>query len=372
MSDKQNKYGDIDSLIDDEESTVNSRSARLSPVFQSLGGANRKKSGVLREQEKSKEALDNLAREFEQEKQFLKDQLNKALEESKEGDSTVLTMPVTKQDITFQLTKISPELIYVSPENERIQEFLDEMSLQDILPSIIKSGQTEPGMVRPKGDGTYELIKGSRRNASCKIAGLEFLTYVGDVPDADVRALAEIENKKKDVSAYEKALAFKRQIDNREYSSWSKLALAREISPAHLSRFKTLSELDSKYVKILSSPSDMPLSYGETISTLIKIDKESLDSKVDEFLQLRKSSNIDELGYPDIDQIIKSLKKAVKSKVKKPTIKKPVVYKSAVGNIQLKHTLSSNGTTKFEVIGATEKQLEDVLSRLMKELKVDL
>ncbi len=111
-----------------------------------------------------------------------------------------MTMPVTQQEVVFELQRIDPSKIDVSPENERIQEFLDEISLRDILPSIRKQGQQFPGTVRPKKDGRFELIEGSRRLKAAVLAKKPYLALVGDVPDADVRELSVIENKHQDVS----------------------------------------------------------------------------------------------------------------------------------------------------------------------------
>ena len=279
-------------------------------------------------------------------------------------------MPVTKQEVIFELKHVDPSLIDVSPENERIQGFLDEISLQDILPSIKKHRQQKPGTLRPKQGGRFELIEGSRRLAAVKLANHQYLALVGDVPDADVRELGIIENKHQDVSPYEKAKAYQRQIENGEYENWTQLGAARGISSSHISRYRACVELDELFVRILPSPSDMPLSYGETIAQLKKKGEDDLKSKAGELLQNRKTAIADKLEVPDAEEVVKLLKSAVRAKSETPKAWKPVIYKSKDGKV-LKHSVTNRGSTKFEISGVDEGQLEKILAFLTSTMKVN-
>lgn len=217
----KDKYGNIDEMLSgaDTDELVDitpKRNRRPSPALGVMTGDNRPTSitdGLKAEKQKAEKALEEAQLNFEKEKADLLQALEEVKNSDSEGAPIVLTMPVTKQEITFELRRIDPSLIDVSPENERIQEFLDEISLQDILPSIKKHSQQKPGTVRPKKDGRFELIEGSRRLASVKLAKQEYLALVGDVPDADVRELSIIENKHQDVSPYEKAKTYQKQIE---------------------------------------------------------------------------------------------------------------------------------------------------------------
>ena len=377
MIDKKSKYADIDSLMGEVDEALDieikpTRTKRATPALASLTGENKLLSGVEREKRKSEEEINRVKTLAEAEKSLLLDQLEAARSKVGEGTPVVLTMPVTKHKVSFELLVIDPDLIDVSPENERAQNLLDVVSLNDILPDIIKHGQQRPGTVRPKGNGRYELIEGSRRKAAVKLAGMQYLAFCGDVPDADVRALSVIENKHKDVSPYEKALAYKRQIDNKEYTNWTQLAAAKGFSTSHASRFKTLSELDAKFVRILRCPSDMTANYGETISSLVKKSKSDLEAKVSELLELRQSTDAQEGEYPEFDEIVKILKSAVRSRIEKPTTSKPITYKTPNGEVEIKHSITPKGVTKFELNGATEKQLNNILRAFSKEFNLKL
>lgn len=374
MSDKT-KYGNLDELLpDDTESEVADTSGetvrrkRPSPALSAMAGDSKPTSitdSLRADKQAAQLALTEAQETWRREKEGLLLRLTEA-----GGTPIILTMPVTKQEITFELKRIDPSLIDVSPENERIQQFLDEVSLQDILPSIRKHGQQKPGTVRPAEGGRYELIEGSRRLAAVKLAKGEYLALVGSVPDADVRELGVIENKHKDVSPYEKAKAYLRQIENGEYENWTQLGAAKGISSSHIARYRACAQLDEIYVRILPSPSDMPLSYGETIAQLIKKGGADLVKKAQELCDLRQKSVLDKQELPDAEEVLKILKSAVRIKTEEPKTWKPVVYKSKDGNKSVKHSVTNQGATKFELSGLSQDEITSVLDYLKNTFKI--
>lgn len=387
------KFGDVDTLLsgsDVKPPATRLKKKRNSPALDALNNDRTRIRGIDNLKQKNEElelalkdnerAVESLKKKLtnekegrEQDKQkWLEDMVSLKASVKTPGKSVVITMPVTKQKVSFELKGIDSALIDVSPENERIQSFLDEISLSDILPSIKRDGQQKPGTVRPKADGRYELIEGSRRLAAVKIAEMEYLAFVGDVPDADVRLLSEIENNHKDVSPYEKALSFVTQINQGVYEHWNQLGAAKGISESHIHRYKACTDIEEIYVSILPSPSDMPLSYGETIKSLLKKNSETLKAKANELLKERNA--LLEAGKSkqerDVDEIIKELRRSVRLKQDKPKAKKPLLYLSVSGEITLKHSVTSKGDAKFEVAGAADEQLDEIVQYLKRVLGV--
>lgn len=377
----KDKYGNIDDLLSNSPAenpraaTPSRRRSRPSPALGVMSGDRRPTSitdGLKAEKQAAEQALADAHKTFESEKETLLQELEEARSSSGNSSPIVLTMPVTKQEVTFELRRIPPDLIEVSPENERIQGFLDEISLKDILPSIRKHGQQKPGTVRPVEGGKYELIEGSRRLASVKLAGVDYLALVGDVPDADIRELGIIENRHQDVSPYEKAKAYQRQMERGEFENWTQLGAARGISSSHISRYRACAELDEIYVRILPSPSDMPLSYGETIGKLRRKDEDALKQKAEAILNIRLSALANGAGdMMDVEEILKQLKSAVRSKLEKPTVREPVLYRSDNGKLQVKHSITNKGANKFEISGLDASQLEKLIGFMKSSLKVD-
>lgn len=371
-----NKYGNIDELLSgasDELESTPRRMRRPSPAIGVMTGDNRPTSvtdGLKADKQKAEKALEDAQKQFQSEKQDLLKALEDAKSSGGEGRPIILTMPVTKQEVTFQLLRVDPSLIDVSPENERIQAFLDEISLQDILPSIKKHGQQKPGTLRPVDGGRFELIEGSRRLAAVKLAKQQYLALVGEVPDADVRELGVIENKHQDVSPYEKAKAYQRQIDRGEFETWTQLGAAKGISSSHISRYRACVELDELFVRILPSPSDMPLSYGETVAQLKRKGEDALVRVAKELLQNRRSALTQKSDMPDAEEVIKLLKSAVRIKTEVPTAKAPVIYEGKNGR-SLKHSLTNKGTTKLEIAGVGEDQVAKIVQMIAEMLKVE-
>ena len=69
---------------------------------------------------------------------------------------------------------------------------MDEGSLYELAESIRSQGIMQPILVRPIGEGRYEIIAGERRSRAAKLAGLsEVPVLVKDVPDEAAAAMAQ-------------------------------------------------------------------------------------------------------------------------------------------------------------------------------------
>jgi len=369
----KDKYGNIDSLLSKDESTKEPeprlRRRRPSPALGVMTGETPGVSiveGLRTEKNNLEQQIKAAQQNFDQERSILQTQLETL---RKEGQGVALKMPVSGVQVNFTLKTLSPDVIDVSPENERIQEFLDEIALSDLLPSITKYGQQKAGTVRPKGDGRYELIEGSRRLATVKLLNRDYLALVGEVPDIDVRALSVVENQHKDVSPYEKAQSYLRILETGEYQNWTQLGLAYGISSSHISRYKACALLDPLFVKILPSPSDMSLSYAESIQALLKRDTETVVEKGKELLRVRGAAKSgSELA--GCDQIIKLLKQSVVEKIAKPKQWKPAIYTSKDGRIKIKHSVTNKGATKLEFEGISKDKVEDIVKSILVKLNI--
>ena len=89
---------------------------------------------------------------------------------------------------------------------------MDEGSLYELAESIKAQGIMQPILVRPIGEGRYEIIAGERRSRAAKLAGLtEVPVLVKDVPDEAAAAMALIENiQREDLNPLEEAQGLQR------------------------------------------------------------------------------------------------------------------------------------------------------------------
>jgi ParB family chromosome partitioning protein len=91
------------------------------------------------------------------------------------------------------------------------REFAQE-ALQDLSDSIKAQGVLQPILIRPLGEGAYELVAGERRLRASKLAGLrEIPTLIREMTDQESLAIALIENlQREDLNAIEESLGYQR------------------------------------------------------------------------------------------------------------------------------------------------------------------
>ncbi|MDX5298490.1 MAG: ParB/RepB/Spo0J family partition protein, partial [Gammaproteobacteria bacterium] len=92
---------------------------------------------------------------------------------------------------------------------------MDPEALQELSDSIRQQGVMQPVVVRPIGEGRYELIAGERRWRATQLAGLDRIpAVIRDVPDEAAIAMALIENiQREDLNPIEEAFALQRLQD---------------------------------------------------------------------------------------------------------------------------------------------------------------
>ena len=103
----------------------------------------------------------------------------------------------------------------IEPNANQPRKDFDQESLNALAESIEKHGLLQPIIVRPKLNGTYEIVAGERRWRACRIAGLSKLPVI--IKEFDELAGSEvalIENlQREDLNAYEEALGYKNLMD---------------------------------------------------------------------------------------------------------------------------------------------------------------
>lgn len=111
------------------------------------------------------------------------------------------------------LSVIDISKIRLNPNQPR--KTFDEDKLEELSDSIREHGVIEPIIVRPSGDGVYELVAGERRFRAAVNAGLRSIPAVARVlNDRQSLELALIENiQREDIKPLECAEAYRRLMD---------------------------------------------------------------------------------------------------------------------------------------------------------------
>ncbi len=103
----------------------------------------------------------------------------------------------------------------VRPNPRQPRTAFDEQRLAELAESIRVSGVIQPILVRPAGDGEYELIAGERRLRAAKLAGVENVpAIVRELSDAESLEHALVENlQREDLGPLERASAYQQYLD---------------------------------------------------------------------------------------------------------------------------------------------------------------
>ncbi len=110
------------------------------------------------------------------------------------------------------------EFISRNANNPRRQ--FDEGDLQDLARSIAQHGIVQPVVVRPVGEGRYEIIAGERRWRAAQRAGLvEIPVIIRDVDDRTALEIAIVENvQRSDLNPLDEALGYDQLIAEHGYT----------------------------------------------------------------------------------------------------------------------------------------------------------
>ena len=108
------------------------------------------------------------------------------------------------------------EVDAIVPNARQPREVFDEEEMAELVHSIGEIGLLQPVVVRPAGDGTYELIMGERRWRATKQAGLATIpSIVRDTSDQDMLRDALLENlHRSELNPLEEAAAYQQLLDD--------------------------------------------------------------------------------------------------------------------------------------------------------------
>lgn len=115
----------------------------------------------------------------------------------------------------------------VLPDQGQNRTVFDEEGLKELSESIRAHGVIQPLIVRPIGNGSYQLIAGERRLRAAKLAGLETVPAIlREVSDRDAAEMALIENlQREDLNPIDEANGFEKLI--RQFGITQEEAAAR-------------------------------------------------------------------------------------------------------------------------------------------------
>ena len=92
---------------------------------------------------------------------------------------------------------------------------INDEKMQEMVKSVMEYGVILPVIVRPKEDGTYEMISGHRRKRACELAGIKQIRcIVKDLTDDEATILMVDSNiQREEILPSEKAFAYKLKLE---------------------------------------------------------------------------------------------------------------------------------------------------------------
>lgn len=153
-------------------------------------------------------------------------------------------------------------------------------ALQELADSIKAQGMMQPIVVRPIGEGRYEIIAGERRWRAAQLAGLHNVpAVINDVPDEAAIAMALIENiQRENLNAMEEAIALTRL--QKEFDlTHQQIAEAVGKSRVTISNLLRLMSLREDVQKLLEH-GDIELGHAKVLLSLPREDQFSAAQEV--------------------------------------------------------------------------------------------
>lgn len=145
---------------------------------------------------------------------------------------------------------LSVDLLQPNPDQPR-RDF-PHAALQELAASIRTKGVVQPLIVRPAGDGKFQIVAGERRWRAAQMAGLHQVpVLIRDYDDEEVLEIAIIENiQRADLNAVEEALAY-RQLMDRFGHTQEQLATSLSRSRSHIANTLRLLSLAEPVLDML-------------------------------------------------------------------------------------------------------------------------
>ncbi|MCB2077569.1 MAG: ParB/RepB/Spo0J family partition protein [Novosphingobium sp.] len=132
----------------------------------------------------------------------------------------------------------------IEPHPAQPRRHFDEAALDELAASIAQKGVIQPVIVRPLGEGKFQLVAGERRWRAAQRAQLhEMPAIVRELDEREVMALALIENlQREDLNPIEEARAYQRFSDE-EGLTQAEIARMVDKSRSHVANLQRLLSL---------------------------------------------------------------------------------------------------------------------------------
>ena len=245
----------------------------------------------------------------------------------------------------------------IRPGRYQPRSVFDEEKLGELADSIRSHGVVQPIVVRPLGEGQYELIAGERRWRAAQLAEINDIpAVIRDVPDEASVAMALIENiQREDLNPLEEATALRRLIDDFEMTH-QEAADAVGRSRAAVSNLLRLLELIQEVKDMI----DMRLIEMGHARALLSLDDDLQVQAAREVVRKR-------LSVRDTENLVRRLQQSKKKKGNRRIDPDILRLQTRLGEtlgarVKIQHLVSGKG--KLVISYNNPDEFEGILDRL--------
>jgi ParB family chromosome partitioning protein len=142
----------------------------------------------------------------------------------------------------------------IVPHPDQPRRHFDNAALDELAASIAARGVIQPIIVRPQGDGRFQLVAGERRWRAAQRAQLhEIPALIRNLDNREVMALALIENlQREDLNPVEEARAYHR-LAELEGLTQSEIARMVDKSRSHVANLQRLLALPDSVLSLVEA-----------------------------------------------------------------------------------------------------------------------
>ncbi len=175
----------------------------------------------------------------------------------------------------------------IEPNPYQTRKRIDPEGLKELTESVKAAGVVQPILVRPLGNGTYQLVAGERRLQAAKLAGLKMIpAVVRQISNEKSMEITIIENlQREDLTPMEQAFAFDRL--NREFGlTQEEIAARTGKDRASIANFWRLLKLPKRIQEWLQT-GELSFGHGKVLCTMIGLrgEHEQLEQTAQEIVK---------------------------------------------------------------------------------------
>jgi ParB family transcriptional regulator, chromosome partitioning protein len=188
------------------------------------------------------------------------------------------------------LRKLSPSCVKPSKWANRHEASFQTREFQELKAEIAAAGgNVQPIKVRPlpvlngstpAAEPIYELIFGHRRHRACAELGIPVLAAIEEASDLSLFEQMERENRgRKNLSAWEQGVMYRRALDDGLYSSLRRLAEGLGVDVSQVSKSVSLARLPEPVVAAFHSPLDIQFRWAAPLTEALQKDPDGTLSR---------------------------------------------------------------------------------------------